>query len=58
LATFPLGSLQSSVVARSLVAAWKASEEDELRFQVVSILDKKPVNLDGLAERLREARRR
>jgi hypothetical protein len=39
-----------------LLAARKASDEDEIRFQVVSILDGKPVNLDGLAERLRAAR--
>lgn len=53
---FPLGSAQSRAAARSLLAARKASDEDEIRFQVVSILDGKPVNLDGLAERLRAAR--
>ena len=58
LGDLPLGSPQSRAAARSLLDARKASEEDELRFQVVSILDGKPVNLDGLAERIREARAR
>src|SRR5271155_2447677 len=53
---FPLGSAQSRAAARSLVAARKASEENELRFQVVSVVDGARVNLDGLAEKLRAAR--
>ena len=36
----------------------KASEEDGLRFQTVSVVDGLPVNLDGLAEELRAARMR
>ena len=50
---FPLGSAQSRAAARSLLSARKASEEDEIRFQTVSILDGKPVNFNGLAEMIR-----
>jgi hypothetical protein len=53
---FALGSAQSRAAARSLLVARKASEESELRFEVRSIVDGKPVNLDGLAERIRAAR--
>lgn len=53
---FPLGSAQSRAAARSLLAARKASEDDEMRFQTVSILDGKPANLNGLAETIRAAR--
>jgi hypothetical protein len=55
---FPLGSAQSRAAARSLLAARKASEEDETRFQCCSIMDGKPVNFDGLAETIRLARMR
>jgi len=54
---FPLGSAQSRAAARALLAA-REREEDGLRFVVRSVVDGKPVNLDGLAERLRAARRR
>lgn len=54
---FPLGSVQSRAAARALLVARRANEE-QLRFRVVSVLDGKPVNLDGLAERLRAARMR
>lgn len=50
---FPLRSPQSRAAARTLMEARKASEEDGLNFQVVSVVDGKPVNLDGLAERIR-----
>jgi hypothetical protein len=56
LGDLPLGSLQSRAATRSLIAARKACEEDGLRFQVVSIVDGKPVNLGGLAEQMGEAR--
>lgn len=36
----------------------KTTKEDELRFQVVSIVDGSRVNLDGLAETIRAARMR
>lgn len=49
-----LGSPQSRAAARSLLDARKASAEDELDFQVVSILDGKPVNLDSSARRITE----
>jgi hypothetical protein len=52
-----LGSAHSRAAARSLLAARRASE-DELRFRVVSVVDGRPVNLDGLAEGLRAARLR
>jgi hypothetical protein len=54
---FPFGSAQSRAAARSLLATRRAKEEEQ-GFQVVtkSILDGKPVNLDGLAERIRAAR--
>jgi hypothetical protein len=55
---FPLGSAQSRAAVRSMVEARDASEEDEIRFQMVSILDGKPVNLSGLAESIRAARMR
>jgi hypothetical protein len=49
---YPLRSLQSRAAARSLLDARKASAEDGLRFQVVSILDGKPMNLDCSAARI------
>jgi hypothetical protein len=55
---FALGSTQSRAAARSLLVARKASEEDELRFEAVSILDGSRLNFDGLAEAIREARMR
>jgi len=42
---FPLGSPQSRAAARSLVAERKASEPDELRLEVRSIVDGKRVDL-------------
>jgi hypothetical protein len=53
---YALGSQLSRPAARSLLIARKASEEDQLRFQTVSIVDGSRVNLDGLAERIRAAR--
>ena len=53
---YPLGSAQSRAAARSLLAARKASEGDEVRFEVRSIVDGTRINFDGLAEQLREAR--
>ncbi len=50
---FPLGSAQSRAAARALLVA---REREEVRYQVVSILDGKPANLDGLAELIRAAR--
>ena len=55
---FALGSPESRAAARAMLVARKASEEHELRFQAVSILDGSPVNLDGLAEIIRAARMR
>jgi hypothetical protein len=55
---FALGSPQSRAAARSLLVARKASQDDELRFQAVSIVDGSPVNFDGLAETIRAARLR
>jgi hypothetical protein len=46
-----LGSPQSRAAARFLVIAWKASKEDEQRFEVRSVVDGSRVNLDGLADR-------
>jgi hypothetical protein len=40
-----------------MLAARKANDE-QLRFQCVSVVDGRPVNLDGLAERLRAAIKR
>lgn len=54
---FPLGSALSRAAARSLLTARMESVE-ELHFQTVSILDGKPIYLDGLADRLRAARMR
>jgi hypothetical protein len=48
-----LGSAQSWVAARTLLVA---RESEELRFQTVSVLDGKPVKLDGLADAIRAAR--
>jgi len=53
---FALGSRQSRAAARSLLVARKASEEDELRFQAVSIVDGSRLNLDGPAEAIRAGR--
>lgn len=53
---FPLGSARSRAAARSLVTARKASEEDELRFEVRSAVDGSPVNLNGIADVMRAAR--
>jgi hypothetical protein len=52
---FPLGSAQSRAAARALLEARKAKDE-ALQFQVVSLVDGKTVNLDGLAHRIRAAR--
>jgi hypothetical protein len=52
---FPLGSAQSRAEARALL---EARDSEEVRYQTVSILDGKPVNLDGLAETIRAARLR
>jgi len=41
-----------------MLEARKASEEDELRFQVVSAVDGSRVNFDELAETIRAARMR
>ena len=54
---FPLGSAQSRAAARALLAAREANEE-QLRVQCVSVVDGRPVYLDGLAERLNAARKR
>ena len=56
--SYPLGSALSRAAARSLLAARRASE-DEQGFQVVSrsILDGSRINFEGLAERLNAARR-
>jgi hypothetical protein len=56
-AAYPLGSALSRAAARSLAMARRESE-DQLRFQVVSIVDGSRVNLDGLAEQIRENRTR
>ncbi len=53
---YVLGSPQSRAAARSLLEARKASEEDELHFVAVSILDGSPLKFDGLAETIRAAR--
>lgn len=54
---FPLGSPQSRAAARSLLAARRVSEEEHgFRFVTKSILDGKPLRLEGLAERIRAAR--
>ena len=50
---FPVGSTQSRAAARAMLERWKANEE--LGFRVVSIADRKRVNLDGLAEQLSAA---
>jgi hypothetical protein len=52
---FPLGSAQSRAAARAMLEARKA-DAGMLNFQVVSILDGKPVNFDGLAGAIRAAR--
>jgi hypothetical protein len=51
---FPLGSAQSRAAARAMLEARKANEG--LSFRVVSIVDGKPVNFDGLADAIRAAR--
>jgi hypothetical protein len=55
---YALGSAQSRAAARSLLAARKTSEGDELRFEVRSIVDGARINFDGLAEAIRTARTR
>src|ERR1017187_188542 len=55
---FSLGSAQSRAAARAMLVTRKASEEDGLRFQVVSAVDGLPVNFDRLAETIRAARMR
>jgi hypothetical protein len=55
---YALGSQLSRAAARSLLIARKASEEDQLRFQTVSIVDGSRVDFDGLAEVIRVARMR
>jgi hypothetical protein len=55
---FALGSAQSRAAARAMLVTRKASEEDGLQFQTVSVVDGLPVNLDGLAEEIRAARMR
>src|SRR5271170_6959057 len=55
---YPLGSPQSRAAARALLEARKASEESELHFVAVSILDGSPLNFDGLAETIRAGRMR
>jgi hypothetical protein len=55
---FVLGSAQSRAAARAMLARRKATEEDGLRFQVVSVVDGSRVNFDELTERIREARGR
>ncbi len=52
---FPLGSAQSRAAARSLLEARKASEKG-LHFEVRFLVDGKPVNLEGLAETIRDAK--
>jgi hypothetical protein len=44
------GSAQPRATAWSLVVARKASKEDELRFEVLQIIEGKRVDLRGLAE--------
>lgn len=51
--SFPLGSAQSRAAARALLVA---RESEEMRFQTVSVVDGSRVNLDGLADSIREAR--
>jgi hypothetical protein len=51
LAEYPLGTRQSRAAARALLEARKLSEDDGLRFQVVSIVDGSPVNFDELASK-------
>lgn len=53
---FPLGSPQSRAAARAMLAARES--EAEFRVQTVSVVDGKPVCLDGLAETIRAARMR
>lgn len=50
---FPLGSALSRAAARSLLVS---RESEEVRYQAVSILDGKPVNLSGLADVIRAGR--
>jgi hypothetical protein len=38
--------------------AVRKTDEEQLRFQCVSVVDGRPVHLDGLAERLKAARMR
>ena len=51
---FPLVSAQSRAAARAMLEVRQESEGG-LRFQVVSVVDGKPVHLDGLAERAARA---
>jgi hypothetical protein len=55
---FALGSPQSRAAARAMLVARKASKEDELSFEAVSILDGSRLNCAGLADRMRAARMR
>ena len=55
LGCYPLGSTLSRAAARALLETRKTSSE-EFRVQCYSVLDGKPVGLDGLAERIRAAR--
>ena len=50
----PLGSAHSRAAARAALVARRVSE---MRFQCCSIIDGKPLNFDGLAERIRAARK-
>jgi hypothetical protein len=50
---FALGSWQSRAAARAMLVRRKGSEEEGLRFQVVSIVDGSRVNFDELAETIR-----
>ena len=54
---FPVGSVQSRAAARVMLVARKASE-NELRFQVVSVVTGERVSLDGLADQIKAARLR
>jgi hypothetical protein len=55
---FPVGSAQSRAAARAMLVARREAEKGGIRFVVRSIVDGSPVNLDGLADRLRAARLR
>jgi hypothetical protein len=53
----PVGSAQSRAAARAMLMARDANKE-EFSIQSYSVVDGKPVNLDGLAETIRAARMR